>query len=129
MVESRTPRRGRELGFGAGIAQGYATLGQIGFADRSGYTAVGTVCNLATGLCAEGNDGQILVAQGVAVSVVETTMLEEMGACCADGGYPHYRMARNRRSKVRSWAASNGRTSDACQTRHDAHCYCRIFRV
>ncbi|HEY1438806.1 MAG TPA: GAF domain-containing protein, partial [Casimicrobiaceae bacterium] len=25
-------RRGRELGFGAGIAQGYATLGQIGFA-------------------------------------------------------------------------------------------------
>jgi adenylate cyclase len=34
-------RRGRALGFGAGIAQGYATLGQIGFADRSGYTAIG----------------------------------------------------------------------------------------
>src|SRR5215472_11232922 len=46
-------RRGRVLGFGAGIAQGYATLGQIGFADRSGYTAIGTVCNLAARLCAE----------------------------------------------------------------------------
>jgi len=40
-------RHGSELGFGAGIAQGYATLGQIGFSDRSGYTAIGTVCNLA----------------------------------------------------------------------------------
>ena len=37
--------RGRELGFGVGIAQGYATLGQIGFSERSGYTAIGTVCN------------------------------------------------------------------------------------
>jgi hypothetical protein len=46
-------RRNRELGFGAGIAQGYATLGQIGFSDRSGYTAIGTVCNLAARLCAE----------------------------------------------------------------------------
>ena len=40
-------RDGCELGFGAGIAQGYATLGQIGFSERSGYTAIGTVCNLA----------------------------------------------------------------------------------
>jgi len=50
-------RRGRLLGFGAGIAQGYATLGQIGFAERSGYTAIGTVCNLAARLCAEAQDG------------------------------------------------------------------------
>ena len=35
---------GCELGFGSGIAQGYATLGQIGFSERSGYTAIGTVC-------------------------------------------------------------------------------------
>jgi adenylate cyclase len=46
-------RDGCELGFGAGIAQGYATLGQIGFSERSGYTAIGTVCNLAARLCAE----------------------------------------------------------------------------
>ena len=38
-------RRARVLGFGVGIVQGYATPGQIGFADRSGYTAIG-VCNL-----------------------------------------------------------------------------------
>jgi adenylate cyclase len=54
---------GCELGFGAGIAQGYATLGQIGFSERSGYTAIGTVCNLAARLCAEAKDGQILVCQ------------------------------------------------------------------
>jgi class 3 adenylate cyclase len=50
--------RGRDLGFGAGIAQGYATLGQIGFSERSGYTAIGTVCNIAARLCAEAKDGQ-----------------------------------------------------------------------
>src|SRR5215472_15174621 len=50
-------RHGCELGFGAGIAQGYATLGQIGFSERSGYTAIGTVCNLAARLCAEAKDG------------------------------------------------------------------------
>ena len=41
-------RRGRMLGFGAGIAQGYATLGQIGFADRSGNTAIGTYSQTST---------------------------------------------------------------------------------
>jgi GAF domain-containing protein len=78
-------RRGRELGFGAGIAQGYATLGQIGFAERSGYTAIGTVCNLAARLCAEAKDGQILVAQRVALAVEETTALEEIGALAVKG--------------------------------------------
>src|SRR5215813_15344903 len=59
-------RHGCELGFGAGIAQGYATLGQIGFSERSGYTAIGTVCNLAARLCAEAKDGQILVSSHIA---------------------------------------------------------------
>jgi len=53
LIASWRRRRGRVLGFGVGIAQGYATLGQIGFAERSGYTAIGTVCNLAARLCAE----------------------------------------------------------------------------
>jgi adenylate cyclase len=57
--------RGRDLGFGAGIAQGFATLGQIGFSDRSGYTAIGTVCNLAARLCAEAKDNQIFLSQRV----------------------------------------------------------------
>ena len=78
-------RRGRVLGFGAGIAQGYATLGQIGFTDRSGYTGIGTVCNLAARLCAEAKDGQILVAQRVAVAVEETTPLEEVGELTLKG--------------------------------------------
>jgi adenylate cyclase len=78
-------RRGRVLGFGAGIAQGYATLGQIGFADRSGYTAIGTVCNLAARLCAEAKDGQILVAQRVAVGVEATMPLEEVGELTLKG--------------------------------------------
>jgi class 3 adenylate cyclase/putative methionine-R-sulfoxide reductase with GAF domain len=78
-------RRGRELGFGAGIAQGYATLGQIGFAERSGYTAIGTVCNVAARLCAEAKDGQILLSQRVAVAVEGTTALEEIGALTLKG--------------------------------------------
>jgi adenylate cyclase len=78
-------RRGRELGFGAGIAQGYATLGQIGFAERSGYTAIGTVCNVAARLCAEAKDGQILLSQRVAVAVEGTATLEEIGALTLKG--------------------------------------------
>jgi class 3 adenylate cyclase len=78
-------RRGRMLGFGAGIAQGYATLGQIGFADRSGYTAIGTVCNLAARLCAEAKDGQILIAQRVAVATEKMTPLEEVGELTLKG--------------------------------------------
>jgi class 3 adenylate cyclase len=69
---------GCDLGFGIGIAQGYATLGQIGFADRSGYTAIGTVCNLAARLCAEAKDGQILVAGRVAAAVEAVAALEEI---------------------------------------------------
>ena len=55
--------RGARFGFGVGIARGYATLGQIGFAERIDYTAIGTVCNLAARLCAEAKDGQILISQ------------------------------------------------------------------
>jgi len=85
LIASWRRRRGRVLGFGVGIAQGYATLGQIGFAERSGYTAIGTVCNLAARLCAEAKDGQILLAQRVAVAVKETTPLEEVGELTLKG--------------------------------------------
>jgi len=70
---------GCELGFGAGIAQGYATLGQIGFSERSGYTAIGTVCNLAARLCAEAKDGQILVSSYIAEAVKAVARLENLG--------------------------------------------------
>jgi adenylate cyclase len=78
-------RRDRELGFGAGIAQGYATLGQIGFAERSGYTAIGTVCNLAARLCAEAKDGQILIAGRVAAAVEKVIALEDRGSLALKG--------------------------------------------
>jgi class 3 adenylate cyclase len=73
-------RDGCELGFGVGIAQGYATLGQIGFSERSGYTAIGTVCNLAARLCAEAKDGQILVSSRVARAVEAVARLEDLGS-------------------------------------------------
>ena len=72
-------RHGCELGFGAGIAQGYATLGQIGFSERSGYTAIGTVCNLAARLCAEAKDGQILVSSRIAEASEAVATLEDLG--------------------------------------------------
>jgi len=78
-------RRDRELGFGAGIAQGYATLGQIGFAERSGYTAIGTVCNLAARLCAEAKNGQILIAGRVAAAVEKVIALEDLGSLALKG--------------------------------------------
>ena len=78
-------RRGRDLGFGAGIAQGYATLGQIGFSDRSGYTAIGTVCNVAARLCAEARDGQILLSQRIAAGLDGRIALEELGPLALKG--------------------------------------------
>jgi len=78
-------RRDRELGFGAGIAQGYATLGQIGFAERSGYTAIGTVCNLAARLCAEAKNCQILIAGRVAAAVEKVIAVEDFGSLALKG--------------------------------------------
>ena len=77
--------RGRDLGFGAGIAQGYATLGQIGFSERSGYTAIGTVCNVAARLCAEAKDGQILLSQRVNVVLKGSVATEQVGALALKG--------------------------------------------
>jgi adenylate cyclase len=78
-------QRGRDLGFGVGIAQGYATLGQIGFSERSGYTAIGTVCNVAARLCAEAKDGQILLSQRVNAALAGKIAAEEIGALTLKG--------------------------------------------
>ena len=77
--------RGRDLGFGVGIAQGYATLGQIGFSERSGYTAIGTVCNVAARLCGEAKDGQILLSQRVNVALRGSFATEQVGALALKG--------------------------------------------
>lgn len=58
-------RLGYALGCGLGIAQGYATIGTIGFEGRHDYSTIGTVCNLAARLCGEAKAGQVLVSQKV----------------------------------------------------------------
>jgi adenylate cyclase len=78
-------RHGHDLGFGVGISQGYATLGQIGFAERMDYTAIGTVTNLAARLCSEAKDGQILISRRVAVAVEDDAKLEEIGEVSLKG--------------------------------------------
>src|SRR5262245_20011138 len=56
---------GHELDFGIGIAEGYATLGKVGFEGQFSYTAIGPVVNLAARLCAEARGGQVLISQRV----------------------------------------------------------------
>ena len=69
-------QKGHQLGFGIGIAEGVATLGRIGFEGRFDYSAIGTVCNLASRLCAEATDGQILIDGSVAAKVGALAVLE-----------------------------------------------------
>ncbi len=72
-------RRGHDLGFGVGIAHGYATLGRIGFEGRSDYAAIGTVANLAARLCGEAQRGQILTDRRVSTMVGELVRFEPIG--------------------------------------------------
>jgi class 3 adenylate cyclase len=72
-------RHDYQLGFGIGIAQGFATLGQIGFEGRFDYSAIGTVINTAARLCEAAKDGQILVTSRVATAVAEVAEIGEMG--------------------------------------------------
>jgi adenylate cyclase len=69
-------KHGFELGFGIGIAHGYATLGRIGFEGRSEYAAIGAVPNLASRLCDEAKDGQILIDNKVRAAVETVAELE-----------------------------------------------------
>jgi class 3 adenylate cyclase len=70
---------GHELGFGIGIAHGYATLGCIGFEGRFQYSATGTVANLASRLCDAALNGQILVDPKVHAAVGARAELESVG--------------------------------------------------
>ena len=62
-------KRGYDLSVGIGIAQGYATIGAIGFEQRWDYSAIGTVTNLAARLCGEAAGNQILISQKVCAGV------------------------------------------------------------
>src|SRR5947207_9434326 len=76
---------GHELGFGVGVAHGYATLGRIGFEGRFDYSAIGTVVNLAARLCAEARSGQILVDGKVHMAVEALTDTEPLGELALKG--------------------------------------------
>ena len=70
---------GHDVGFGIGIAHGYATLGTIGFEGRFDYAAIGTVSNVASRLCDEAKPGQILVSPRVLVAVRDAVAVEAVG--------------------------------------------------
>ena len=72
-------KRGHELDFGVGIAQGYATIGAIGFEGRWDYGAIGTVTNMASRLCDGARPGQILVSQRFMSAVEELVEGESIG--------------------------------------------------
>jgi class 3 adenylate cyclase len=76
---------GYELDFGVGIAQGYATIGAIGFEGRWDYGAIGTVTNLASRLCTEAKPGQILVSQRLLGGVDELVEAEPAGELSLKG--------------------------------------------
>jgi adenylate cyclase len=76
---------GHELGFGIGIAQGYTTLGQIGFEGRFDYAAIGSVPNLASRLCGEAKNGQILISQRVRVDVEDAVEIDPVGELSLKG--------------------------------------------
>jgi adenylate cyclase len=78
-------KRGYDLALGVGIAQGYATIGAIGFEGRWDYGAIGTVTNLAARLCGEAKGGQILVHQRVATTIEGLADLEEIGPLTLKG--------------------------------------------
>ena len=76
---------GYELDFGVGIAQGYATIGAIGFEGRWEYGAIGSVPNLAARLCGEAKPGEILVSQRLLGSVDELVEAEPAGELSLKG--------------------------------------------
>jgi adenylate cyclase len=98
-LSTKWRKLGHELGFGIGIAQGYATLGQIGFEGRQDYAVIGTIPNLASRLCGEAAAGQIVISQRVFTSVeteIETIPLGELALKGFHRPVPAYEVVRMR---------------------------------
>jgi adenylate cyclase len=72
-------RWGHDIGFGIGIAHGFATLGTIGFEGRFDYAAIGTVANVASRLCDEAKPGQILISPRVLTQIESAVTVEPVG--------------------------------------------------
>jgi class 3 adenylate cyclase len=71
---------GYDIGFGIGLASGYATLGLIGDEGRFDYTAIGNVINLAARLCDHAEDGEILINRRIFVDIEESNKAVPLGA-------------------------------------------------
>jgi adenylate cyclase len=78
-------RWGHDIGFGIGIAHGYATLGTIGFEGRFDYAAIGTVSNVASRLCDEAMSGQILITARVLTAIGDAVIVERIGEFALKG--------------------------------------------
>ena len=78
-------RWGHDIGFGIGIAHGFATLGTIGFEGRFDYAAIGTVSNVASRLCDEAKPGQILISPRVLTKVENAVKVEPVGEFALKG--------------------------------------------
>jgi class 3 adenylate cyclase len=81
----RWRKLGYELAFGVGIAQGYATIGAIGFEGRWDYGAIGSVTNLAARLCGEAAPGQILIPRRLCGAVEDLVEVEPVGELTLKG--------------------------------------------
>jgi adenylate cyclase len=78
-------KRGYDLDFGAGIALGHATCGEVGFEGRSDYAAIGAVTNLAARLADEATGGQVLITQRLHAEVEDDVDVEPMGELTLKG--------------------------------------------
>jgi len=88
-------KRGYDLQMGVGIAQGFATIGGIGFSGRIDYGAIGTVTNLAARLCGEAHGGETLLSQRVMACLDEGFATESAGELVLKGFHkpvPAYRL-------------------------------------
>ena len=85
IMAARWRKLGHELDLGVGIAQGYATIGAIGFEGRWDYGAIGTVTNLAARLCGEARPGQILVSRRLYTAVETLVDVEPVGELTLKG--------------------------------------------
>jgi adenylate cyclase len=84
-LTARWRKHGHELGFGIGIAYGYATLGCVGFEGRFQYSVTGTVANLAARLCDQAKSGEILIDSKVHAAVESMAELEPVGELALKG--------------------------------------------
>jgi class 3 adenylate cyclase/putative methionine-R-sulfoxide reductase with GAF domain len=78
-LTDRWRRIGHDIGFGIGIAHGFATLGTIRFEGRFDYAVIGTVSNVASRLCDEAKPRQILISPRVLTKVENAVQVEPVG--------------------------------------------------